>query len=125
MEPPRTDSLPALMGMPTPEQRAWNYLQRICKLTGTLDDELVSGYYLMRLADGTEFRISASAIWRKAIYNQSTCLRSPKQVMPPAEMLANILLQLWRNPQLFDLWRENGYRLFSPSGQDLGRYTGA
>jgi hypothetical protein len=96
----------------TAEERAQAYLAHICKLTGAK----VESWGVSFMVKDVRYGVKTSGAYRG--WDDSTCLRIPRQKMPGDEILANSLLQLYANPKLFEKWCGQTYR-YKPDGTPL------
>lgn len=93
-------------------QRALKNLNRVCEITGATLNTGNNAYY-MTCRNGRKFAVVSSYIYTVDPFGgplSSTCYYVPGDettVMPTSEKIATVLLGLWNNPDLFELWAKH------------------
>jgi hypothetical protein len=86
------------------EERGESYLRRIVALTGA---KQVGRHYCILNVSQRRFEVHDSYVSctsEATAVSRGTCFYVPNQRMPVSEKIANALLQLKTNPQIFDRW---------------------
>ena len=97
------------------EERAESYLRRIVALTGATQ---VGRHYCIMTVGQRRLEVHDSYVSctsEPAAASRGTCFYVPNQRMPVSEKIANALLQLKGNPEIFDRWAAQS-GAFKPDG---------
>jgi hypothetical protein len=101
-------------------ERAKAYLARVCKLTGATQ---ANDHGVELTIKGVPYLVKAEGAYRgkdrDGDWRSSTCLYRPKPRMPRDEQVANSVLQLYANPDLFGKWERCDMR-YKPDGSVFG-----